>query len=360
VTGDEMPLKPLKIVLTACGCPGASTLIRMLKQNGERKIEIIGTDMSSEAIGRYLCDSFYRVPSGTNPNYVPSMMKIVETEKPDLIFPESSNEVLSLAKSKKEFEASGTIVIVSSPESIELARNKYLMYDAVKNRNGIVLPTYYSVSNLDDFLKAVYKLNYPDSPIVFKPHIGKGSRGVRIIDPNANRMHQLMEEKPTNKFMSLEEFTEIFEEVEDKDFPDLLVMEFLSGMEKTADSLVMDGHELLTTIKTVERARWGVIVEGELVHDDGLVDQSREILKSIPLSYCVNIQYIADKLIEINPRVSTFIYQKNLIAPYLAIKLALNEISEDVVKAYRSKIDYGRRMIIYMDQVFHKNEERVL
>ena len=353
-------MRPLKLILTACGCPGASTLIRMLKQNGEREVKIIGTDMSLEAVGRYLCDGFYKVPSGTSPEYIPAMMDLVEKEKPDLIFPESSNEVLSLARSKKEFEEIGTSVVVSSPESIELASNKYLMYEAVRKGSGIDLPTYHSASNLDDFLEAADKLGYPDSPIVFKPHFGKGSRGVRIIDPHANRMHQLMEEKPTNKFMSLEGFTEIFRGLEDEDFPDFLVMEYLEGMEKTADTIAMDGRELLTTIKTVERARWGVIVEGELVQDDSLVSQSREILRSIPLSYCVNIQFIANKLIEINPRVSTFIYQNDLIAPYLAVKLALGEITEEDVKAYRSKIDYGRRMIRYMDQIFHKKEERVL
>lgn len=353
-------MRPLKLILTACGCPGASTLIRMLKQNGEREVEIIGTDMSIEAVGRYLCDGFYKVPSGTSTEYIPAMMNLVEREKPDLIFPESSNEVLSLARSKTEFEEIGTKVAVSSPESIELASNKYLMYEAVRKGSGIDLPKYHSASNLDDFLEAADKLGYPDSPIVFKPHFGKGSRGVRIIDPHANRKHQLMEEKPTNKFMSLEGFTEIFRGLEDEDFPDFLVMEYLEGMEKTADTIAMDGRELLTTVKTVERARWGVIVEGELVQDDSLVIQSREILRSIPLSYCVNIQFIANKLIEINPRVSTFIYQDDLIAPYLAVKLALGEVAEADVKVYRTKIDYGRRMIRYMDQLFHKKEERVL
>ena len=355
-----MTLRPIKIILTACGCPGASTLIRMLKQNGERELEIIGTDMSLEAVGRYLCDGFYKVPSGTSPEYIPTMMDIVEKEKPDILFPESSNEVLSLARSKKEFEGIGTRVVVSSPETIELANNKYLMYEAIRKSSEIDLPLYHSASNLDEFLGAANKLGYPNSPIVFKPHFGKGSRGVRIIDPKANRMHQLMEDKPTNKFMSLDEFTEIFQGLEDEEFPDFLVMEYLEGMEKTADTIAMDGRELLTTVKTVERARWGVIVEGELVRDDGLVNQSREILRSIPLSYCVNIQFKSDKLIEINPRVSTFIYQDVLIAPYLAVKLALGEIAEEDVKAYRSKIDYGRRMIRYMDQMFHKKEERVL
>jgi carbamoyl-phosphate synthase large subunit len=332
----------------------------MLKQNGEREVEIIGTDMSLEAVGRYLCDSFYKVPSGTSPEYIPAMMDIVNKEKPDLIFPESSNEVLSLARSKKEFEEIGSKVVVSSPESIELASNKYLMYEAIRKDSGIDLPLYHSASNLDDFLEAADILGYPDSPIVFKPHFGKGSRGVRIIDPRANRMHQLMEEKPTNKFMSLDEFTEIFQRLEAEDFPDLLVMEYLEGMEKTADTIAMDGRELLTTVKTVERARWGVIVEGELVQDDRLVNQSREILRSIPLSYCVNIQFIANKLIEINSRVSTFIYQDDLIAPYLAVKLALGELAEEDVKAYRNKIDYGRRMIRYMDQLFYNKVERVL
>jgi predicted ATPase len=43
-------MKPIRVLLTACGCPGASTLIRMLKQNGEREVEIIGVDMDDQAI----------------------------------------------------------------------------------------------------------------------------------------------------------------------------------------------------------------------------------------------------------------------------------------------------------------------
>ena len=93
---------------------------------------------------------------------------------------------------------------------------------------------------------------------------------------------------------------------------------------------------------------------------DDLVEQTRKILTAIPLSYCVNMQFIAGKLIEINPRVSTFIYQEDLIAAYLAIKLALGELGEQDVMKYREKIDYGRRMVRYMDQVFHKGGERVL
>lgn len=157
--------------------------------------------------------------------------------------------------------------------------------------------------------------------------------------------------------MSLAEFEDIFRG--DIDFPELLVMEFLDGPELTCDSLAFEGRELLTTTKTVEQARWGVIVKGELVDRPDLVNQTQQILEAIPLSYCVNVQFVADKLIEINPRVSTFIYQRDLIVPYLAVKLALQEITESEVMSYKSRVEYGRRMVRYMDQIFHTGGRRV-
>ena len=181
-------LKPLLIVLTACGCPGASTLIKNLKRNGEREIKIIGTDMDKEAVGRFLCDKFYHVPAGDSPDYIPFVNDILRREKPDILFPESSNEVPYLAKAKEELEANGTKVLVSSPEAITIASNKYAMYETLKAKGAkIDLPKYESASTHEEFHEAIELLGYPDNPVVFKPHIGKGSRGVRIIDPNADR-----------------------------------------------------------------------------------------------------------------------------------------------------------------------------
>jgi len=351
-------MNKIKILLTACGCPGASTLIRMLKENGERPVEIIGTDMDKEAIGRFFVDKFYQVPAGKSKKYIPKMLDIVEKEKPDVLFPQSTYEVYPLSLNKEKFEKIGTPVIVSDPKAIEIANNKYKMYKTLDKKTDIKLPEYHSVENLEEFLEAIKKIGYPDKPVIFKPHVGKGSRGVRIIDPNVNRKTVLMEKKPNSKYMSLEEFKQIFEK--DVDFPKLIVTEFFQGMEKTSDSLCFKGEELLTTIKTVEQARWGVIVRGELIKDEEILKQTKKILKAIPLSYCVNIQFIENKLIEINPRVSTFIYQKNMIAPYLSIKLALGEITKDEIKKQKKNIDYGRRMIRYMDQIFHKNQNRIL
>jgi carbamoyl-phosphate synthase large subunit len=329
----------------------------MLKENGERKIEIVGTDIDEEAVGRFLTDKFYRVPPGDSIEYIPRILEIIDKEKPDILFPESSNEVLPLAINKAQLEESGTKVLVSDPDSISVSNNKYLMYERIRAKTKLSIPNYFSVNTLDEFLDAAEKLGHPEEAVIFKPHIGKGSRGVRIIDAKVNRKQHLMEKKPSSKYISLEEFKTIFSQ--NSKFPQFLLMEYLEGMERTADSLAIEGRELLTTIKTVEQARWGIIVRGELVERPDLIDQTREILKAIPLSYCVNFQFIEEKLIEINPRVSTFIYQPNLIAPYLAIKLALGELTENGVRSYKAKIDYGRRMVRYMDQLFHKGGRQI-
>ena len=351
-------MNKIRVLLTSCGCPGASTLIRMLKKNGERAVEIIGTDMDNEAIGRFFVDKFYQVPSGNSNNYISNMLDIVEKEKPDVLFPQSTYEVYPLSLNKEKFENNGTPVIVSDSEEIEVANNKFKMYETLDKKTDIDIPSYFSVNNLYEFLDAAEKLGYPEKPVIFKPHVGKGSRGVRIIDPKVDRKMVLMEKKPNSKYMAMDEFKNIFEK--DVVFPKLLLTEYFKGMEKTSDSLCFKGEELLTTIKTVEQARWGVIVRGELIKDEEILEQTRKILKAIPLSYCVNIQFIEDKLIEINPRVSTFIYQSNLIAPYISIKLALGEITKGEIKQQKNIIDYERRMIRYMDQIFHKNHKIVL
>ena len=42
-------LRPLRVLLTATGAPGAAALIRALRANGERELQVVGTDMSEHS-----------------------------------------------------------------------------------------------------------------------------------------------------------------------------------------------------------------------------------------------------------------------------------------------------------------------
>jgi hypothetical protein len=153
----------------------------------------------------------------------------------------------------------------------------------------------------------------------------------------------------------LAEFQKIFEN--DSDFPELVVMDVATGDEFDVMALCGESGALLVTVKSRESNRWGVINRGELVDSPLHRNLVKEIIRIIPLKYNICLQFIEDKIIEINPRPSTYIYQRNLNEPYLAIKLALGEISENEIRQYQENVEYGRRMIRYMDQVFFSGQD---
>jgi len=343
----------IKVVVTACGCPGASTFIHWLKHKvNEREIYIIGTDMSPEPIGRFISDKFVQVPSAEEDEFIPQVKELIIKEKPDIFFCVSSYEVGKISLHKDELEALGTKVIVSDHEVINVASNKFSLYEALKDETGISLPRYYCPKSLEEFMDDAKLLGYPEKRVCFKPHFSKGSRGFRIIDDNISRKDLLLNYKPESTFMSMNEFYSIFKD--EKEFPEFLLMEVVEGEEIDAMTLSMDGDVLLTTVKTRESARAGVITSGELVVRPAIVESCNKIIEKLPLDYNACIQFIGEYLIEINTRVSTFIYQDDMIEPYLSIKLALGEFSKEDVANYQQKVDYGRRMIRYMDQVFFK------
>ncbi len=55
-------MEPLTIIVTAAGAPGTAALLQALRENGEREVRLVGTDMSERAVGAHLCDAFHRRP----------------------------------------------------------------------------------------------------------------------------------------------------------------------------------------------------------------------------------------------------------------------------------------------------------
>ena len=129
-------------------------------------------------------------------------------------------------------------------------------------------------------------------------------------------------------------------------------MEVAEGEEIDAMAIAYEGEALLVTCKTRERHRWGVIDQAAHVQRPIIEDSINRLLAHIPLRYNISIQFIDSKIIEINPRTSTFIYQDDLNEPWLAVKLGLGLCSPDDVRAAYQNIRYGRRMVRFMDQVF--------
>jgi carbamoyl-phosphate synthase large subunit len=340
---------PLKIVLTAAGCPGASTLIRMLKANGEREILVHSVDTRPDAVGRFLCDGFDLVPAGSSPDYVPALARVVEAVRPDLLFVQSSHEIETVARHREVFERLGARVLADGVPGIEVASDKARMH-AVCGEIPVPQPRLLLPATLDEFVAGAEELGYPGVPVCFKPPVAKGSRGFRILSAEIDRVHELLYERPVNRYMTLAEFVDLFRDVDP--FPRLMLMEYVDSPEITVDLFADKGEVVFHQVRTREEFLTGLAMSFKTIDRPDLVELSRQVVRHLGLDYFQSIQWIGGKLLEINPRVSTFVYQEDFIIPYLGIRYALGELDAAGVALAQSRLRFSRRSVRYYDQVF--------
>src|SRR6476469_200852 len=112
-------------MVTASGAPGTAALLRALRENGEREVRLVGTDMSERAVGKHLCDAFHIVPGGADPAFPDAMLDAAKRESVDAILPQSSFDLAQLAEHVDRWPIT---VLVSSPHSLHRLNDKAETY----------------------------------------------------------------------------------------------------------------------------------------------------------------------------------------------------------------------------------------
>ena len=338
-------MRPLTILVSACGAPGTAALLRALRGNGEREVRLVGTDMSERAIGRHLCDAFHRVPPGTDGGFADAMLDVCRSERVDVVLPQSSFDLLGLAEAKERFD--GIAVMVSSPNTIRRSNDKadsYAMLDEI----GVPGPAWRRTRGADGVAAAARELGYPEREVALKPIFSSGSRGFRVLSSSADRREQLLTNRPgVAEALRLEDLVELLGD----DETELLVMELATGKERTIDGIADGRRILLGHPKTREAMRAGLAMYFETLDDPELMRLAERIVAACGIEHFFNIQLVGDRVIEINPRISTIVYQEDLNLPYLGVKHALGEISADELGAFAARVRSTRRALRYFDQV---------
>src|SRR5919201_1968023 len=338
-------MRDITVLVTASWAPGTAALLRALRLNGERGVRVVGTDMSPQAVGRHFCDRFYVVPPGGDPSFADAVLDVVRRENVDVVLPQSSFDLLALSEARERFM--GTTVLVSPPTAIRTANDKAAMYDTLA-RLGLRAPAYRKVTGGRSLALAAQELGYPERAVCFKPVFSSGSRGFRVLDATVDRQRQLLEERPGNLEMRL---TDVLQVLPEDGGPELLVMELAQGRERTIDGIANAGTLVLGHPKTREAMRAGLAMYFETLADDGLVELARRIVSALAIDHFFNIQLVGDLVIEINPRISTIVYQEDVNLPYLGVKHALGEISDEQLAALARRVRPTRRALRYFDQV---------
>jgi carbamoyl-phosphate synthase large subunit len=195
---------------------------------------------------------------------------------------------------------------------------------------------------------AAQELGYPDEDVAFKPLVSSGSRGFRVLSASADRRRQLFENRPgVAETLRLEELVELLGDDETQ----ALVMELARGPERTIDGIARKGRIVLGHPKTREEMRAGLAMYFQTLDDPDLMEIAARIAAELELDHFFNIQLVGDAVIEINPRISTIVYQEDLNLPYLGLKHALGELDDDELAAIAGSVRPGRKALRYFDQV---------
>jgi carbamoyl-phosphate synthase large subunit len=337
----------LTVVVTASGAPGTAALLRALRENGEREVRLVGTDMSEQAVGRHLCDAFHVVPRGSDPDFADTVLEVAKREGASAVLPQSSFDLPGLAEARERFAAEGVAVLVASPEAVRRANDKAESY-ALLDRIGVRGPAWRRVKGAEAVSAAAHELGYPGEELALKPVFSSGSRGFRILSASADRREQLLTNRPgVAEAMRLEDLLDVLGD----DDTELLVMELARGKERTIDGIAAGGELLLGHPKTREAMRAGLAMYFETLDDPALMETAAKIVAELELDHFFNIQLVGEHVIEINPRISTIVYQEDMNLPWLGVKHALGEIAPDELAALAARIRPTRRALRYFDQV---------
>jgi carbamoyl-phosphate synthase large subunit len=335
----------LTILVTASGSPGTAALLRALRENGERRVRLVGADMAELAVGKHLCDAFHVVPPGTDSGFADALISICTDEGVDVVLPQSTYDLPGLAAARERFPCT---VLVSSGEAVRRCNDKaetYALLDAI----GAPGPAWRRARGRAAVEGAARELGYPADDVAVKPLESSGSRGFRILSAAADPLEQLLTNRPgVAPAIRLEELAALLPETGG---PELLVMELARGQERTIDGIARGGRIVLGHPKTREAMRAGLAMYFETLADPWLMDVAQAIVRELELDHFFNIQLVGDQVIEVNPRISTVVYQEDLNLPYLGVKLALGEVSEEELAAHASRIRPTRRALRYFEQV---------
>jgi len=308
-------MKKYRVLIVPAGSGMAVAAIRSLKRDN-KKIRIISADKNRLAPGLYLSHKAYLIPPFDDELFFPTLKKICCKEKIDVILPALDTILYDFSTRKEEFEKIGVKVLISSPETITITRDKWKTY--LKLKGTIPLP-------LSFIKKEDVDIKFP---LIIKPRDGSGSKDVY-------------------KILSMEELDFFYKKI-----PNPIIQEYLEGKEYTVDCLAdKEGNLLFCVARERVEVKAGISMKGKIVKNGFLEDVAFKISRNIKFCGPFFFQAKEDKegipkLTEINPRISGSMSFTSFFGPNihsLAVRMIMGEKVEGALNCREKEGFYVTR-----------------
>ncbi|ACQ78606.1 protein of unknown function DUF201 [Beutenbergia cavernae DSM 12333] len=163
------------VLITGIGGPAGRSLGAQLARrrvDGAR-LRLVGVDMAPVTDSAF--DVIERVPAAADPDYDAHTLDLVRRHRPELVVPTVSEELPQLSVLAT---AAGGPIVVSPPGPTAVAADKLLTMWALE-RAGVPVPRFAPASA---FGSAGEALDWAGGPVVVKPRVARGGRGVRVVE----------------------------------------------------------------------------------------------------------------------------------------------------------------------------------
>jgi len=173
-----------RILVTGCGGPAGRAVRELLLQRG---YSVIAVDMQPSSTAH-----IRKVPQANDPNFVPELGKIARNFNCELVIPTVSEELPVLAG---RWNRRGIPIVLSSRSSVLIADDKFSTCEHLGSK-GVSVPKYRLPS---------WDMDGLGWPLISKPRIGRGGRGVVLHESEAT-LAGLDDEYVLQEFVSSVEF----------------------------------------------------------------------------------------------------------------------------------------------------------
>lgn len=173
------------IGITGTGSLIGQAIIKSIKSSSFKNSKLIGMDYFDNTIGSYWTNKNYILPdildhAITEKAWLDEIISIIKKEKIQILFVGVDFELRLFAKYKEHIEnQTSCIVVVSDENTIQIADDKYLTYQFLKDNN-----LYYPTTFLETDIKNAIASNKIEFPMIVKPRNGYRSIDVYLVKNN--------------------------------------------------------------------------------------------------------------------------------------------------------------------------------
>lgn len=300
--------KPLTVLITGAGAPGIAGTLYCVRENPERRsVRTVVTDIQPQPVGRYLADEFAQLPPPESEPYLSALLDVCHRYQVDVVVPQTTREIAQLVRLRPEIEAADVALVAPPLTAVEIGNNKYSLLNAMAQVAELRpwVPPFRLTRSAAELHAAAVEFGYPSAPVVVKPCVSNGMRGFRVLRPQAWDLARFLAEKPNGEEISLDSLLEICSR--GAAWPELLVTEYLPGVEYSVDAFVGAGMQVaVPRLRRVIRS--GISFDIQIEPRPDLIAATLAIAKELGLGSVFGLQFklAADghpKILECNPRV---------------------------------------------------------